>query len=205
MAWAGGHRDPTPPCNVTGASCGDFLADEFRELCFAGNRGHQCRKTRATHSDLVVSVVHDREAELAQHHEGRDPVSVSLVSTGLCVLDSLFLRFSLNGFFHRAASQLAQDVVVVAERDSRPWLGAFSQWAPLVAPSTSPAHPPLCAGHRQLRDWRPIKGRSVERRDRRARARANFRAHSSIPKIRHSRTCWRSNPLMLSSFRDMGA
>ncbi len=44
MARAGGHRDPTPRRGVTGTSCGDLLADKFRELCFSGKRGHQCKK-----------------------------------------------------------------------------------------------------------------------------------------------------------------
>ena len=32
LAWTGWHLDPTPPRDATGTSCGDLLADKFREL-----------------------------------------------------------------------------------------------------------------------------------------------------------------------------
>ena len=65
------------------------------------------------HSDLAGSVVHDREAEMVQHHEDPDPVSVWLASSGLCGPSSIFLRFDLSGMFHRGTSLFSQVVAVV--------------------------------------------------------------------------------------------
>ena len=75
------------------------------------------QQTKATHSDLAGSVMHDREAGLVWHLEDRDLVSVWLASSGFCVPSSLFLRFGLNGMFHRGASLLSQVVAVVVVRE----------------------------------------------------------------------------------------
>ena len=71
MARAGGRRDPTPPRGVTGTSCGDLLADNFRELWFSGI---SATKTWATHFDVAGTAVHGREDELGQDDEGHHPV-----------------------------------------------------------------------------------------------------------------------------------
>ena len=83
MARAGWHPDPTPPEVVTGASCGDLLAAYFLNSGSPEKR-KSIQKAQATHSDLAGFVVNDREAQLVQNHEDRDPVSVWLASTGLC-------------------------------------------------------------------------------------------------------------------------
>ena len=67
-----------------------------------------------THSELAGSVVHDREADLGQHQEDRDPVSVCLAILGLCAPASLSQLFGLGATFHRGASLLSYVVVVVA-------------------------------------------------------------------------------------------
>ena len=73
------------------------------------------QRTRATHFDLAGSVLHDRECEPGQHHEGRDPVSVCPAVFGLCALASLSLLFDLKGMFHRSTNLLLQVVVVVGK------------------------------------------------------------------------------------------
>ena len=105
----GWHRDPTPPRVVTGTSCGDLLADKFRELCFSRKRGHQCTKTWATHFDVAGTAVHGSEDELGNLHGDRGPVSV------LCAFDPLSWLFRLKGLFHCGTILLLQTVVVGRE------------------------------------------------------------------------------------------
>ena len=60
-------------------SCGDLLADKFRELSFLGKRGQEgIQRTRSTHFDVVGTVVHDRWGETGSRSSRRSRPCLSL-------------------------------------------------------------------------------------------------------------------------------
>ena len=138
-------------------------------------------KTQATYSGLAGSVVHDRKAELAQHHEDCDLVSVCLASSGLCAPFSLFLRFGLR-----------RDILALASGRSPSSGGAISCFFAVSGALLS------C-----VRLRRATNGHLVERRDWTARARANFRpARGQCPSLRirvfrRSGTAWHAGVRIL--------
>ena len=104
--------NPTPPREVTATSCGDLLADKFRELCPSGARGHQ-RKEHGPTFDVAGTVEHSREDGLGELQRDRDPVSIYPSSFALCTFAALSLLLDLNGLFHRSVNLLLRGVVVV--------------------------------------------------------------------------------------------
>ena len=72
-ARAGGRRDPTPPCGVTGTGCSDLFIGPFRKLCFSGERGHQCKKNWATHFNVAGTAVHGRLDERGERRKDHEP------------------------------------------------------------------------------------------------------------------------------------
>ena len=65
MAWAGGHREPTPPRRVTGRSCGALFVDKLisRPLFLCKKEDINATQ-KGTHFDVVGTAVHGREDEL---------------------------------------------------------------------------------------------------------------------------------------------
>ena len=79
--WQASGSDAALKCD--GASCGELLADKFCELFLSEKKRRSMQRTWTTRSDLAGSV-HDREADLGQNHEARDPISVCLAVLGFC-------------------------------------------------------------------------------------------------------------------------
>ena len=112
-----------------------------KEEINATNVGHPTVIWREASSG---SVVHDREGELGQHHQGRDRVSVCPAVLCLCALASLSLLFDLKRLFHRSTDLLLQAVVVVGKVLALDLGRALFQWASSVVSLPSRAAASLC-------------------------------------------------------------
>ena len=106
MAWAGEHRDSTPPRVVTGTSCGDLLAAKYRELCFPEKKTTVLQKKQATRFGVSGSTVSWRRIIGLSLPRRLWPLRPS---------PSLSLLFRLKGLLHHATNLLLHIVVVGGE------------------------------------------------------------------------------------------
>ena len=89
------------------------------------------QKTKATCFGVSGSTVRDRDGELGQHHEGRDPVSICPAFLGPCAFAPISLLPDLNCLSHRRDVWLSARLGQSEQKPMRCFFAASSAAASL--------------------------------------------------------------------------